>query len=151
MTFVCNAGPVIALAKVDQLGLLRDLADQVIVPEIVLHEVLAKPGRDADRIDHAVHDFLEVRNPPVDLDAKVRDASIQLDAGERDVVALAASTARPVTAILDDAAGRRVATHLGIPVLGFIGLVLIAKKKTTGRLGDAPHRAGSKRGILDLR
>lgn len=127
MTFVCNAGPVIALAKVDHLGLLRELADQVMIPERVLHEVLAKPGRDADRIVYAVRDFLEVRNPPLDLDAKVREASIQLDAGERDVVALAATTAHPVTAILDDAAGRRAATHLGIPVLGFIGLVLIAK------------------------
>ena len=32
MTFVCNAGPVIALAKIDRLSLLRDLSDQVIIP-----------------------------------------------------------------------------------------------------------------------
>lgn len=50
MTFVCNAGPVIALAKIDRLSLLRELASSVLIPETVFHEVLAKPGLDASRI-----------------------------------------------------------------------------------------------------
>lgn len=33
MTFVCNAGPVIALAKIDRLALLRDLSDEVLIPD----------------------------------------------------------------------------------------------------------------------
>jgi predicted nucleic acid-binding protein len=50
MTFVCNAGPLIALAKIDRLSLLRDLASSVLIPETVFHEVLAKPGPDSSRI-----------------------------------------------------------------------------------------------------
>ena len=48
-------------------------------------------------------------------------------------VALAASVAPPVTALLDDAAGRKVASLLGIPVLGFIGLLLVAKRKDVAK------------------
>jgi len=129
MTFICNAGPVIALAKIDRLALLRELAGTVVIPETVLHEVLAKPGKDASRILHATREYLAIQNPPDDVDASVLDASRQLDAGEAAVIALASSTARPVTAILDDAAGRQVASRLEIPVLGFIGLLIIAKQK----------------------
>lgn len=40
MNFVCNAGPVIALAKIDRLSLLRDLAETAAIPQTVLHEVM---------------------------------------------------------------------------------------------------------------
>ncbi len=58
MTFVCNAGPVIALAKIDRLALLQDLSDLVVIPETVFHEVLAKPGPDTSRILEASRSFL---------------------------------------------------------------------------------------------
>ncbi len=50
MTFVCNAGPVIALAKIDRLSLLHQMASSVMIPETVFYEVLAKPGPDSSRI-----------------------------------------------------------------------------------------------------
>lgn len=129
MTFVCNAGPVIALAKIDRLSLLRDLANAVLIPETVFHEVLAKPGPDSSRILAASRGFLNVRNPPEILDPPVEFASRHLDAGEKAVIALASAMPEPVTVVLDDAAGRRVASHLGIPILGFVGLLLIAKQR----------------------
>ena len=89
MTFVCNAGPVIALAKIDHLSLLRDLATHVIIPETVFHEVLAKPGPDSSLILGATRDFLMVRNPDDNQDASVQFASRHLDPGERAVIALA--------------------------------------------------------------
>ena len=129
MTFVCNAGPVIALAKIDRLSLLRDLADSAWIPEPVLHEVLAKPGPDSARILEASRGFLKVRNPPENLDPSVQFTTRHLDAGEKAVIALASSIPAPVTAVLDDAAARRVASRLNIPVLGFIGLLLVGKHR----------------------
>lgn len=129
MTFVCNAGPVIALAKIDCLSLLRDLANSVWIPETVFHEVLAKPGLDSSRILTASRSFLSVRVPPEQVDPAVQFASRNLDAGEREVIALASSIPAPVTAVLDDAAGRRVASQLGLPLLGFIGILLVAKQR----------------------
>jgi len=129
MTFVCNAGPVIALAKIDRLSLLRDLANLVLIPETVFYEVLAKPGPDSSRIPAASHGFLNIRNPPEISDASVLFASRHLDAGEKAVIALASSIPAPVTVVIDDAAGRRAASQLGIPLLGFVGLLLVAKQR----------------------
>jgi predicted nucleic acid-binding protein len=64
MTFVCNAGPIIALAKIDQLSLLHQMANSVMIPEAVFHEVLAKPGPDSSRILSASRSFLNVAIPP---------------------------------------------------------------------------------------
>jgi len=134
MTLVCNAGPVIALAKIDRLPLLRDLAATVLIPETVFHEVLAKPGLDASRIHAASGNFLRVCPPPETIDPAVHFASRNLDAGEKQVIALASSIPPPVTAVLDDAAGRRVASQIGLPMVGFIGLLLVAKQRQTIKL-----------------
>ena len=129
MTLICNAGPVIALAKINRLSLLQDLAEAVLIPEIVLHEVLAKPGLDASRILNATRSFLNVRPPPECVDPSVIFAARHLDAGEKQVIALASSIPAPVTAVLDDAAGRRVAAQIGLPLIGFIGILLVAKQR----------------------
>lgn len=60
MILVCNAGPVIALAKIDRLSLLESLATSVSIPEIVFHEILAKPGVENERILQATRTFLKV-------------------------------------------------------------------------------------------
>ena len=45
------------------------------------------------------------------------------------MIALASSIAAPITDILDDAAGRRVASRIGLPLLGFVDLLLLAKQR----------------------
>lgn len=129
MTFICNAGPVIALAKIDQMPLLSKLADSVMIPATVFHETLAKPGADADRIIEASQSYLHVIEAPKSIDPGVLFATRHLDAGEKQVIALASSTQTPFTVVLDDAAGRRVAGRLAYPLLGFVGILLVAKKR----------------------
>jgi len=129
MILVCNAGPIIALAKIDCLTLLQQLGTSVSVPETVYHEILAKPGTETTRILQATRSFLLVVAVPNPTDNAVATAIRQLDPGESEVITLASSTLPPATALLDDAAGRRVAQKLGIPVLGFAGLLLTAKNR----------------------
>lgn len=93
----------------------------------VLHEVLAKPGPDSSRILAAAGEFIAVQKPP-EPEPSVCIASRLLDPGEKAVISLASSVSTRVTAILDDAAGRAVASRLAVPVLGFIGLLLVAKR-----------------------
>lgn len=128
MILVCNAGPIIALAKVDRLELLQGLSREVVIPETVFHEVLAKPGRDAMRIQAAARAFLQVRSDFNPVDPAVAHATRHLDLGEQAVICLTSVVPAPVRVILDDAAGRRVARFLGLPVIGFIGILLAAKK-----------------------
>ena len=44
MTVVSNTGPLVALAKVNQLSLLRQLFGQILIPLAVHRELLAKTG-----------------------------------------------------------------------------------------------------------
>ena len=48
-TWVVNASPVIALAKVDQLHLLHDLCEELLIPEAVVAEIRAGPPSDPAR------------------------------------------------------------------------------------------------------
>lgn len=73
--------------------------------------------------------LIQVRASHPQLDPSVEYAARLLDDGEKAVIALASSAAGPVTALLDDAAGRKAASRLGIPVLGFIGLLFVAKQR----------------------
>ncbi len=127
MNFVCNAGPVIALAKIGRLDTLGQIGSQVWIPETVFRELLAKPGEETNRILAASRSFLRVCTPEIAIPAAVAAAVRQLDPGEAEVISLAVS--RGAAALLDDAAGRRVAQALGIPFMGFTGLLLTAKRK----------------------
>lgn len=126
---VCNAGPIIALAKIDQLLLLHRIAKSVFIPETVLYEVLAKPGLDADRIIHASRTWMKIAKPPEKVAPSVELAVRKLDSGEAQVVRLASSLTGSVVALLDDAAGRKAARRVGISVVGFAGILILSKQR----------------------
>jgi predicted nucleic acid-binding protein len=111
---VSNSSPLIGLARIGQLDLMRALLAEVIVPPAVLHEVFA------DRDPPA---WLRVVAPAVAFDDA---ASPTLGLGEREAIALAVET-RARRIILDDLPARRLAASLGLPVIGTAGLVLAAK------------------------
>ena len=60
MKLVVDAGPIIALAKIDRLSVVELLFDEVWLPEVVVHEVLAKPGLETRRIEAAMRRFMRV-------------------------------------------------------------------------------------------
>ena len=99
MILVCNAGPIIALAKIDCLTLLQQLGTSVSIPETVYHELLAKPGAETTRIVHATRSFLIVVPVPNPTDYADATAIRQLDPGESEVIALASSTLPPAPPI----------------------------------------------------
>ena len=120
LNLVCNAGPVIALAKIDRLELLPKLGGaSVSIPETVFHELLAKPGFETTRILHATRSFFEVKICPCDPPTQISESTRFLDQGEREVIVLATSFQPLATALIVDAAGRRIARQLGLPVLSF--------------------------------
>jgi predicted nucleic acid-binding protein len=58
MNLVCNAGPIIALAKINQLPLLEQLGfSSVAIPQTVFYELLAKPGIETVRILEVAQTF----------------------------------------------------------------------------------------------
>ena len=121
--FVVNASPLIFLAAIDALQLLPRLVDQVLLPEAVLGEVLAKaePRLSLQTLSSTAWVRIE---PDVAVPEEV--ASWDLGAGETQVLAFGRSRGG-VELVLDDRQARRCAESLGLPTTGTLGLILRAK------------------------
>lgn len=121
---VADSGPLISLAIIDQLDLLKQLYQQVLVPPAVWHEVTVKgqgmPGA------HAVTQltWLEIRKPEPQV---LQPLSILVDPGEAEAIALAQTVAGSIV-LLDDSQARRVAERFNIPRIGTLGILRRAKK-----------------------
>ena len=128
MIIVSNTGPLIGLAKMQQLHLLGRLATEVYIPPQVQLELLARTGPDTPLIAVALRDTIQVKAPAV-LDPAADIMLRRLDEGEKQAIALARSFPSPVLLLLDDRAGRTAAQKLGQPLTGLAGLLLLAKRQ----------------------
>lgn len=122
--WVLNASPLIVLINAGHEDLIRQLAEETIVPQAVADEILAGPADDAARLQIDGGEWL-VRDTPAASDELL---AWDLGAGETAVVSYA--LANPGwTAILDDSAARRCARTFSIPLKGTLGIVLLAKRR----------------------
>lgn len=125
MTIVADAGPLIALAKVDQLVLLQVLFGRrrCSTHRDVGSAGKAKPGISpySSGVGYLYHLAPVANNAP-----NVKLATQGLDLGEAEAVALAAVQGVPL--LIDDAAGRKAALKVGIQVIGTVGVLLHAKQ-----------------------
>jgi uncharacterized protein len=111
---VADAGPLIALGRLDRLPLLTRVFGQVQVPNAVIAECLARPTLpDALRIAAAIADGLLHR-----CDAQAIDAP-GLQAGERAAIGRAVDIGAAL--LVDDRAARRHAAARGLIVFGYVG------------------------------
>jgi hypothetical protein len=122
--WVVNASPVIALAKVGQLHLLRDLCNELLTPDAVVSEILAGPPSDPARL--AVARGWGTTIAPSQIAPELLEWG--LGSGETAVLAVAMER-KGATAMLDDAAARTCGKVFGIKVIGTLAVVLRTKKK----------------------
>ena len=88
MKIVSNTGPIIGLAKINRLSILKDLAGEILIPPMVHRELLAKIGVESNLIDEALNSFIHVfPGPP--LDPSVKTIVADLDLGEGHAIGLA--------------------------------------------------------------
>lgn len=120
---VADTGPLIALSRIGRLSVLPVLFTRTLVTETVLAECLARPDRPEGAAISAALDAGQLT-----LEADVVDnGEWSLDAGEATVIS--AALARRTGILMDDRAGRRVAGILGIPVIGILGVLVLAKRR----------------------
>lgn len=130
MSAVClaaDSGPLIALAKLDLLGLPARYFRPVLVTSSVWLEITRKPGPDeAARFSAAAENhLLRVVSDPVTIPpALLRDS---IHRGERSAIALAIE--REATLLVDDRRARSVAADSGRPVIGTLGLLVRAREE----------------------
>ncbi len=113
---VPDSGPIIALAQIGTLNLLPALFTTIHAPPAVRREVQSVP----------FPEWIVVQPLREPLDPRVPRSG--LDAGEREVIALALERA-PDAVVLDDLEARRVAARLRLPVIGTLGLLVVAKRR----------------------
>jgi uncharacterized protein len=126
MDIVTNTSPLIMLAKIDQLGLLPQLFTTVSIPIGVYRELIAKSGVEAQRLEFAFSQFVEIREKP-EFPPVVQTATKHLDPGEQQAIALAYLLNRPL--VIDERLGRQAARLLGVQVTGSVGVLLQAKRQ----------------------
>jgi hypothetical protein len=123
---VSNSSPLIHLAKIGHLDLLRYFFDKIIVPEVVYKEcVIEGKGReDAKKIEKA--EWIKV--------AKIKDENLKktltiiLDEGEAEAIVLALEGSADFI-LLDDYEAREIARNYGLNITGIIGILIRAKYK----------------------
>jgi len=123
---VCNASPIIGLAHIGQLELLRDLFGTVIVPTAVVSETAPSVNLPSWIMSRAL---VQTIGP--------RILGAYLGRGESEAISLALECNAKLV-ILDDRPARRLAQSLGLNVIGTTGLLLAAKER--GLIPDVkPH------------
>lgn len=122
---VVNASPLIFLSRAGLTDLLKQAGSTIIVPSPVAEEIKQRGVNDPTAQALTNNEWLLI------LDALSIPPNIQawdLGAGESSVLTHAYNNVGMI-AVIDDLCARRCAVTLNIPVIGTLGLVLIAKKR----------------------
>ena len=124
---VADSGPLIALARLDLLALPGRYFTSVVVTTSVWEEVTRSPRADElERLTAALSGgWFTLADDPLTVPDQILQTG--LDAGERNSIAL--SLAMSSAVLIDEKRGRRVATALGLPVIGTVGLLLRAREE----------------------
>jgi predicted nucleic acid-binding protein len=78
------------------------------------------------RFHPALPSFIDVR--ALSDQARVKSLLSQLDTGEAEAIVLAAESNADYL-LIDERRGRQAATEAGIPIIGLIGIILLAKNR----------------------
>jgi len=126
MSIVSNASPLINMARIQQLDLLRRLYGELTVPEAVWREVVVEGAGQPGAKEIEVASWIRVQ--PVTNRELVQALRQELDAGESEAIALALESGAEFL-LMDERLGRETALHMGVRRTGLIGALVEAKRK----------------------
>lgn len=126
---VADAGPLIALARIDRLSLLASLYGSVLVPETVLVELCVDSDRPGALVLSAALARGVIRPHALaeGCASELARLCLLLDAGEAAAILLAEQTDCRFL-LIDERRGRDIARRRGLPVVGLAGMLLAAKR-----------------------
>ena len=125
--WVSNTSPLIFLSKLDRLNILQTLVPKLTIPEYVYTEITRKDDLPANVIKKACEDWIQVQDV-VDSE-KVRIAMADIHRGEAEAIVLAQELKADFL-LIDDQDARRFALRCGMKIIGTVGILLVAKKKS---------------------
>ncbi len=136
MTVVCDASPLIFLAKLDRL----DLIARLLGPEVVLVECVAREVTDIERAGEIERARLEafLESASVVPSTETTPASARLSTCDRQTLAYAFRR-RTDFLIVDERLMRRIADEQGIATIGTLGLLAAAVNHGHLSAAEAVH------------
>jgi predicted nucleic acid-binding protein len=123
---IADATPLIALAKINKLSLLKRLFGTLHIPPAVYAEVVThaprRPGADE------VREATWIQTTSIQDTSALRYLRAALDPGEAETLILAEEM-NADWVLLDESKARRIAKALGLSHIGTVGLLLLAKRR----------------------
>lgn len=128
---VCNSSPLIHLARIGELELLRDIFGEVLVPKAVYRECVIEGGDRDDARKIKTASWIRITGIK-NIELK-KALNTSLDEGESEAIVLALEEKADLI-LLDDYDAREFARIYGLKITGIIGILL--KAKYTGRISS---------------
>ena len=126
MRVAVNSSPLIFLAKLKLLNILKELFDEVYITDAVYQETVVEGAGHEEAIDIENAGFL--KRASVGNQRVVKFLLEMIDHGEAETIAFALENDVDLV-VLDDKDARKVARGFGLKVTGTLGLLLLAKRK----------------------
>ena len=125
MLVVSNTSPLINLAMIGELDLLRKLYEVVYIPQAVFDEIVIKGEGQIGAEDIKNSEWIKVL--PVQNRLLVKSLFLQLDIGESEAIVLAIEHSANLV-LLDEKRGRNIASEFNLRPFGLLGVLVQAKK-----------------------
>jgi hypothetical protein len=126
MIVVSDTSPLINLAAVGQLDLLRQLYQHVIIPQAIYDEIVVAGAGQPGAVEVKGASWIETRR--LRDQALVNILLLELDRGEAEALALAAELKADLL-LIDESKGRAIAARLGFVHIGLLGILVQAKQR----------------------
>jgi len=121
---IADAGPLSAFARLHQVGLLPLVFGRVLVTDIVFAECA---GREDFPESALVREAVSRKQLELCAAPDFSAFAQKIEAGEASAIAVAIDYGCGV--LMDDKAGRKMAANAGVPVIGTVGVLVLAKRK----------------------
>lgn len=126
MIVVSNSSPLISLARLGEIGILQRLYGEIWIPQAVWNEIViegeGRPGAEEVRQSNWI------RCESISNVHLVRVLQRELGLGESEAIVLAVEKNADLL-IIDERLGRKVASYLGLNIIGVVGLLVEAKHR----------------------
>ena len=118
---ISNSSPLICLAKINQLELLKKLFQKIIITDEVKKEVLVFEKSGYKEVEMAIEEkWIIIENPKNNLDLK-------LGVGENSIISLASE--KKDSLIIDDLKGIKISRSFNIPIFRTTDVIAMALDK----------------------
>ncbi len=124
MIVVSDTSPILSLALIERLDLLRDLYGSIVIPEAVRQELMVADHSGTQEVAQA--DWIITR--PIDPDAVLRLLQREVDRGEAEAIGLALQLKADVL-LIDERKARKLAQYLELNVVGLLDVLHEANQR----------------------